>query len=77
MAGHFDLADSWDGWKVRGDWLISPDGDRINAQRLAGLLFVDSLSKRAAKARGKKSSLQEVVTAFRKKVAKAGEDPGS
>ena len=38
-----DLTGTWQGWKLRGRELVSPDGDRISAERLRGLLFVESL----------------------------------
>ena len=34
-----DFGHEWAGWKMRGRVLVSPDGDRISAQRLRGLLF--------------------------------------
>ncbi|HMB57479.1 MAG TPA: DUF3653 domain-containing protein [Arenimonas sp.] len=46
---HADLRGPWAGWKLRGAWLVSPDGDRINAQRLRRILFVEAMRKRIAK----------------------------
>ena len=42
---HADFGGAWLGWRLRGAWLISPAGDRINAQRLAGILFVERVRK--------------------------------
>lgn len=44
-----DFAHEWEGWKLRGRDLVSPSGDRVNARRLAGLLFVEENRVRAAK----------------------------
>lgn len=43
VYSRIDLAGEWGGWKLRGRVLVSPDGDRISAERLRGLLFVESL----------------------------------
>jgi hypothetical protein len=32
----------WVGWRMVGRELVSPDGDRINPERLRGMLFVES-----------------------------------
>lgn len=50
VLGHVDLSADWAGWRLRGKWLISPDGDRINPQRLRGLLFRDAYEQRRHKA---------------------------
>ncbi len=36
---HIDLAGPWAGWKIRGQYLISPDKDRAPVRELVGLLF--------------------------------------
>ncbi|NUO74593.1 MAG: hypothetical protein HOQ32_01125 [Lysobacter sp.] len=43
-----DLDDQWDGWRVRGRDLVSPDGQRINPGRLLGLLWRDAAELRRA-----------------------------
>ena len=40
-----DFGNEWQGWRMRGSYLISPDGDRVSARRLRGLLFSASLAK--------------------------------
>lgn len=50
VLGHVDLAADWAGWKLRGKILISPDGDRINPERLRGILFRENGEKRVRKA---------------------------
>ena len=42
---HVDLTGKWAGWKLRGRELVSPHGDRITPQRLAALLYMESLVK--------------------------------
>lgn len=46
---HADFAGDWLGWRLRGTYLISPDGDRINPLRLRGILFVEATRKRVAR----------------------------
>jgi len=48
-----DFAHEWEGWKLRGRDLVSPSGQRVNARRLAGLLFVEENRVRAAKPKKK------------------------
>jgi len=69
---HIDLDDDWAGWKIRGRYLVSPDGDRLTVGRVKGLAWRDHFelrragyaSRRAAEA-GKRSpgrqSLVKVV----------------
>ena len=40
---HADFAGDWSGWRLRGRDLISPDGDRVSARRLRGLLTMEVL----------------------------------
>ncbi|PRH83168.1 DUF3653 domain-containing protein [Arenimonas caeni] len=46
VLGHVDLSADWAGWRLRGRWLISPDGDRVNPQRLRGMLFREANERR-------------------------------
>lgn len=43
-----DLFDEWHGFRIRGRYLIGPDGDRMTPERLRGLLFRDYLELRRA-----------------------------
>lgn len=45
-----DVPGQWQGWRfsASGRHLIGPDGDRITPQRLAGLLWRDSMELRRA-----------------------------
>lgn len=61
VLGHVDLSADWAGWKLRGAWLISPDGDRINPLRLRGLLFAEAGQRRVSKAKQKAGLQGEVV----------------
>lgn len=40
-----DLTGPWQGWKLRGRVLVSPDGDRVPVERLRGMLFTESLKR--------------------------------
>lgn len=59
LYSRIDFAGDWQGWKLRGRVLVSPDGDRISAERLRGLLFVETLRtpKRAKPGRPSKAEL--------------------
>lgn len=43
---HADFGGLWLGWRLRGRDLISPEGDRVNPRRLAGLLWVEQQRRR-------------------------------
>ena len=43
-----DLTGAWSGWKVRGQHLVSPDGQRISPERFRGLLWRDEMELRRA-----------------------------
>lgn len=45
---HFDFEGDWYGWRLRGSWLVTPDGQRITRERLNGLLWRDSMELRLA-----------------------------
>lgn len=45
---HIDPGGRWLHWRLRGNFLISPDGDRITPERLRGILFREDLTKRTA-----------------------------
>jgi hypothetical protein len=38
----------WTGWRITAQYLIAPDGQRITAERLRGLLWRDELELRRA-----------------------------
>lgn len=61
VTGHVDLSSHWAGWKLRGRWLISPDGHRLNPERLRGILFREDGEARVTKARTKRGHRGEVV----------------
>lgn len=44
-----ELHGHWTGWRFAGRDLVSPDDDRISAERLRGMLLVESLRRRYAK----------------------------
>ena len=51
-----DFAGPWQGWKMRGMWLVSPHGDRIKARELEYVMFRYRL-----RVRGPKREKAEVV----------------
>lgn len=42
------LSGPFAGWSIRGNYLVSPDGDRMTPERLAGLAWRDQLELRRA-----------------------------
>lgn len=64
VLGHLDLAAEWSGWRLRGRWLISPEGDRISPERLRGLLFSENGSKRVSRATFSPGHTATVVPLF-------------
>lgn len=40
--------DHWRGWRLAGRELVSPDGHRLSARRLAGLIWRDAQEQRIA-----------------------------
>lgn len=56
------LHDAWAGWRMAGRDLVAPDGQRINPQRLRGLMFRDELElRRAGYTSRKKAEKQQLV----------------
>jgi hypothetical protein len=53
VYGSCDLCGPWAGWRIRGRDLITPTGERVNARRLAGLLFVEQLQAKVRTARSR------------------------
>jgi hypothetical protein len=41
-----ELHGPWAGWRMAGRDLVSPDGDRISARRLAGILWAEGSRRR-------------------------------
>ncbi len=37
---------SWNGWRLRGRFLVSPHGDRITPERLEGIVLREDLHQR-------------------------------
>lgn len=56
---HIDPGGRWIGWRLRGNFLISPDGDKITPERLRGILFREDLAKRTARWKAVNSGLAE------------------
>lgn len=45
LSNSFDCFGPWAGWRMRGRFLISPHRDRLTPERLAGIVFVESLRR--------------------------------
>lgn len=45
---NIDFDDEWSGWRLRGRYLVSDDGQRISIGRLRGLLWREQLELRRA-----------------------------
>jgi len=70
IYNHADLRADWNGWRLRGRWLISPDGDRINPARLRGILFVESNRKRVCRETPSSVTVYDVANATAQKRAR-------
>jgi len=46
VYGHAALYGPWQGWRLAGRELISPDGDRLSVERLRGMLFREKFRPR-------------------------------
>lgn len=78
VLGHLDLPADWAGWRLRGRWLISPEGDRMTPERLRGLMFRECLEQRQRKAARKGQQEAKVVAlapAKKKGPKRAGSEP--
>lgn len=66
---HLDLTGEWYGYRLRGHYLISPDGDRMTPERLRGLLWRDHLELRragfASRQKAENAGQQSMVTVVR------------
>lgn len=60
VDGHTDLTADWLGWKQRGEWLVSPQGDRINHERMKGILWRLQAEERLAIARARNAQEKAV-----------------
>lgn len=61
VLGHVDLGAEFAGWRIRGRWMISPDGDRITVERLRGLLFLELNERRRHRAGSKGQQGAKVI----------------
>lgn len=46
VYGRQHLTAEWQGWRLAGRVLVSPDGDRISPERLRGILFREAMRVR-------------------------------
>ncbi len=70
-----DLTGDWAGWRLRGRFLISPDGDRLSVERLRGIAITEFLRKTFAPKPGRQGDNQVLeLEQFRDRVRKLGTD---
>lgn len=55
-----DLLGEWNGWRLRGRRLVSPDGKRITPEHLRGLLFRDDPELRRAGYESRRKAVADV-----------------
>lgn len=51
IDNHVRLTGPWAGWRLAGRDLVSPAGERINPERLRGLIFRQAAEERVARSR--------------------------
>lgn len=56
VDNHHALHGSWSGWRFAGRDLVAPDGQRINPERLRGLLMRDAAELRLAGFRSRREA---------------------
>ncbi|MGS1079136.1 DUF3653 domain-containing protein [Pseudoxanthomonas beigongshangi] len=55
-----DLDGEWYGWKQRGRYLVSPEGDRLTLERMKGLSWRLHMEERVTAARNRNASRKAV-----------------
>lgn len=53
-----DFDGDWYGWRLRGNFLVSPDRQYITRERLEGLLWRDSMELRRAGLRSRREAMK-------------------
>jgi len=59
------LAGPWEGWRLAGRFLVSPEGDRITPERLRGLLWRQAQEQRRDSARARREKRVSMGAAMR------------
>ena len=71
-----DLTGAWSGWKLRGQYLVSPEGDRIMMRELVGMLVHYRAKFRHHRQRVRADALPSNVVRFPTPVGRVqGESP--
>ena len=65
VYGQVDLRGDWQGWRIRGRSLISPQGDRIAPGRLVGILFSERLRLELERKRVHQVMVNRTIMEFR------------
>jgi Phage protein len=55
-----DLTGEWYGWKQRGRYLVSPEGDRLTLERMKGIAWRLDMEARLSAARNRNASRKAV-----------------
>jgi len=61
VLNQLELTGPWQGWRLAGRDLVSPDGQRISPERLRGLIFRQSMDARRDRARARRQPKQQMV----------------
>ncbi|HVK51885.1 MAG TPA: DUF3653 domain-containing protein [Pseudoxanthomonas sp.] len=57
---HLDLDGEWYGWKQRGRYLVSPEGDKLTLERMKGIVWRLEMEANVAKARNARKQKNEI-----------------
>ena len=55
-----DLTGEWYGWKQRGRYLVSPEGDKLTLERMKGIAWRLDMEARLSAARNRNASRKAV-----------------
>ncbi|WP_342315405.1 DUF3653 domain-containing protein [Lysobacter sp. FW306-1B-D06B] len=61
VLNQLELTGPWQGWRLAGRDLVSPDGQRISPERLRGLIFRQSMDERRERARARRQPKNQLV----------------
>ncbi len=56
VENHVYLSGPWAGWRLAGRDLVAPDRQRINPERLRGLLMRQAMEERLSKAKARRKA---------------------
>lgn len=62
VHGNHSFTGEWLGWKQRGRWLVSPNGDRISPERMKGILWRLQAEERRDSAKARNAQRRKAVS---------------